>query len=220
MTDNGLTIKATDIQPTMSSIEISVLTGKRHDNVKRDIDKMLIELEKKPSSFLRKSPNGRNQIISEYMLPKEETLILISGYNIKMRAKIIKRWIELEEKENVINLPQSFSEALQLAADQAKQIEQQKPMVEFAKAIEGTQELISVGDFAKISGLFGRNTLFKKMRENDILQKTNIPYQRLIKRGYFEVKEKVIKPGDILTVTTYITGKGQLWLNKKLNEWV
>ncbi len=94
---------------------------------------------------------------------------------------------------------------------------EQKPMVEFAKAIEGTGELISVGDYAKITGKFGRNTLFRMMREQNILQDSNIPYQRYIDQGYFEVKESITKrtKSDMLIKTTYITGKGQVWLSKK-----
>jgi hypothetical protein len=59
----------------------------------------------------------RNQ--EEFNLPKRETLILVSGYNVQMRAKIIDRWQELEAQQVPTadpRIPKSFSEALLLAA--------------------------------------------------------------------------------------------------------
>jgi len=95
-------VKAGAIQ-TMSSREIAALTGKRHDNVIADIRKMLVELhgEARLLSFQgtveRPNPSGGAPISSTvYLLPKRETLILVSGYNVQMRARIIDRWQELE----------------------------------------------------------------------------------------------------------------------------
>lgn len=78
---------------TMSSREIAELTGKRHDHILRDIENMLkaLNLEQNPFlGFVNDGPNGRP--LKVYNLPKEETLILVSGYNVKMRAAIIRRW--------------------------------------------------------------------------------------------------------------------------------
>ncbi|MCP4762991.1 MAG: DNA-binding protein [archaeon] len=205
----------------MSSKEIAELTGKRHDHITRDIKHMFSELKKSHSPFLGDELSERGKIYCVFYLPKEETLILISGYNIKMRAKIIKRWIELEEKENVMSLPQSFSEALQLAADQAKQLEEQKPQVEFAEAIEGSTDKILLGQFAKASGLIGQNKLFSLLRQKGIFFKksgVNFPYQAYVNNKNFEVVERIAN--NKIRFTTYITGKGQLWLTKKIKEWV
>lgn len=84
---------------TMSSREIAQLTGKRHDNVKRDIETMLSALEINALKFEHIYRDGRNRKQSEHLLPKRETLILISGYSAPLRAKIVDRWIELEETE-------------------------------------------------------------------------------------------------------------------------
>ena len=88
---------------TMTSREIAKLTGKRHDNVMADTRKMLAELygEDRLLSFQgtvgRPNPSGGTSIASVvFRLPKRETLILVSGYSVTMRAKIIDRWQELE----------------------------------------------------------------------------------------------------------------------------
>ncbi|MEP9376193.1 phage regulatory protein/antirepressor Ant [Aquabacter sp. CN5-332] len=85
---------------TMSTLEVAELTGKRHDNVMRDARVMLVELHGEGGllSFEDTHQNPQNgQSYPVLRLPKRETLILVSGYNIEMRARIIDRWMELEE---------------------------------------------------------------------------------------------------------------------------
>ena len=86
---------------TMSSLEIAELTGKQHRHVKRDIEKMLSDLQLDIPKFGQVSTNEQNQQVSSYQLPKRECLILVSGYSTKLRAKIIDRWLELEAKLSV-----------------------------------------------------------------------------------------------------------------------
>ncbi len=88
--------------PTMSSREIAELTGKRHDHVLRDIRAMLVELhgEVGVPSFKDTHCNEQNgQIYPIFNLPKRETLILVSGYSVELRARIIDRWQELEQQQ-------------------------------------------------------------------------------------------------------------------------
>ena len=97
---NALIAGVTDAQ-TMSSREIAELTGKEHRNVMRDIRVMLVELHGEGGvlSFEHTLPNDQNgQAYPIYRLPKRESLILVSGYSVQMRAKIIDRWQELEAK--------------------------------------------------------------------------------------------------------------------------
>lgn len=85
---------------TMTSREIAELTGKEHKHVMRDIDRMLAELDVEQGPFLDFVPEGANgRNIRIIKLPKDLTLTLVSGYNIKMRYAIIKRWEELEKGE-------------------------------------------------------------------------------------------------------------------------
>lgn len=111
---------------TMTSREIAELTGKEHSNVMRDIRKMLAELHGEGGilSFEDTQTNPQNgQSYPVFNLPKRETLILVSGYSVQMRAKIIDRWQELEAKVGAggTAIPQTLPEALRLAADMAEQ---------------------------------------------------------------------------------------------------
>lgn len=85
----------------MSSREIAKLTGKLHRNVMRDATNMLVELHGlevalKFEHYYIASNGKRNP---ELLLPKRETLILVSGYSVELRARIIDRWMELEEQQ-------------------------------------------------------------------------------------------------------------------------
>lgn len=81
---------------TMSSREIADLCGKRHDNVMSDIRKMFIDLGLNAPDFSGTYKTDQGNVYECFNLPKRESLILVSGYNINLRAKIIDRWAELE----------------------------------------------------------------------------------------------------------------------------
>ena len=100
-------------------------------------------------------------------------------------------------------------------ADQSKQLEEQKPKVEFAEKIVNTGNGVSIGDFAKTIGL-GQNKLFDWLRDNKYLMSNNIPYQKYIDAGYFKVIEWVLEKKNEAKFKTLITGKGQEYISSKL----
>ncbi|WP_375633195.1 Rha family transcriptional regulator [Bartonella sp. MM97QHHN] len=101
---NFITISENNFQnttvQTMSSREIAELCGKQHAHIMRDIRQMLGELypeggqSKFGSTYLDKQGKPQNC----YNLPKRECLILVSGYSMTLRARIIDRWQELEKQ--------------------------------------------------------------------------------------------------------------------------
>lgn len=105
---------------SMSSREIAELTKKKHSNVRRDIENMLGELKKDVLSFERIYLDSMNRVQTEYLLDRELTEILITGYSIPLRAKVIRRLRELESGQ--AHVPKTFADALRLAADQQEQI--------------------------------------------------------------------------------------------------
>lgn len=144
----------------MSSVEIAELCGKRHDHVMVDIRKMLAELNLNSPEFSGqyKTKDGRMQPC--FFLPKRETLILVSGYRIDLRAKIIDRLDELENQQ-AVRLPQNFAEALRLAAD----LEEEKSMLvenhQQAVQIESMESYFrnGISPFEFVKGLNGVNSL-------------------------------------------------------------
>lgn len=98
----------------MSSREIAKLTGKQHKNVLADIRAMLRELQLQPADFSARYRDEKGEFRVAFNLPKRETLILVSGYNIKMRAAIIDRWQELEKQaaKPAVQLPDFTNPAI------------------------------------------------------------------------------------------------------------
>jgi anti-repressor protein len=113
--------------------------------------------------------------------------------------------------------------------NQQQVIEVQKPKAAFADAISSSNSSILIGEFAKIISnndfKIGQNKLFAWLREVGYLmskgERYNQPYQKYIDNGYFEVIERVIHNPDgttRITVTTKITGKGQVAIFKKIKK--
>lgn len=87
-----------NVARTMSSREIANLTGKRHPDVKRDIQAMAVELKVDVSEFAHIYNDSRNREQVEYLLDREHTDCLLTGYSAGLRMKVIRRWRELEQQ--------------------------------------------------------------------------------------------------------------------------
>lgn len=96
---------ASGAQRTMTSREIAELTGKEHKNVLADIRTMLDDLGLTSAEFSADLPDGYGRMQPGFNLPKRECLILVSGYSVAMRARIIDRWQELEARNTPVALP-------------------------------------------------------------------------------------------------------------------
>lgn len=85
-------------QKTMSTRVIADLTEKRHDHVKRDVENMLGQLGLDIPKFGGIYFDAQNRQQTEYLLDEELTMTLVTGYNIVLRNRVIKRWKELESQ--------------------------------------------------------------------------------------------------------------------------
>ncbi|HBZ2553363.1 Rha family transcriptional regulator [Klebsiella pneumoniae] len=86
---------------SMTSKEIAELTGKRHDNVIRDVRKMLDEIYPDGGllSFEDTYVNTQNgETYSMYRLDRKHTFILVAGYSVQLRAKCYDHIQMLEQK--------------------------------------------------------------------------------------------------------------------------
>lgn len=124
-----------------------------------------------------------------------------------------------------------FRSTLETMKNLNVQIETMKPKALFAEAVETSESSVLVGELSKIlrqNGIdIGQNRLFKWLRENGFLirqqgESFNLPTQRSMDMGLFEIKKRTINnpDGSIRTTRTpKVTGKGQIYfVNKFLEE--
>ena len=128
----------------------------------------------------------------------------------------------LTSPDFLIQLATKLKDEQQKRRELETQVEQDKPKVLFAQAVETAKTSILVGDLAKILKQNGVNTgqkrLFEQLRSEGYLIKGgsshNMPTQRAMEMGLFEVKESTINNPDgsiRVTRTVKVTGKGQVY---------
>lgn len=219
----------------MSSREIAQLTGKMHKHVLVDCDKLNDNYRKlgmdEISAMDYRADNG--QIYREMLLTKMQTMDLMTGYSVELRIKVNRRWEELENRNPVkeiskIDLARMIIESEEENQRLQLEIQQNEPLVTFAKALHISAHSILIGELAKIlkqnSIEIGQNRLFDWLRDNSYLMKSgeqrNLPTQRSLELGLFEVKTTTINNPDgsvRVTKTTKVTPKGQeYFINKFL----
>lgn len=136
------------------------------------------------------------------------------------RKELALMIVRAEEEKEALMLDNKHKEKL---------IEEQKPKVAFADAIIGSNSSCLIGELAKLltqNGYkIGQNNLFAWLRANHFLGTTgeyyNIPMQRYIEQGLFELKYNTHSHNGVLktTATTKVTGKGQQYfINRFLHN--
>ena len=102
--------------------------------------------------------------------------------------------------------------------NQKRQLEEQKPKVEYFNIVADSKDNIDIGSFAKIlkdkNINLGRNRLFDWFRKHQIFMKNNTPYQTYIDRDYFKVIQTA--KGDRIYLKTLITPKGTIYFTEKI----
>ncbi|HBN5446556.1 TPA: phage regulatory protein/antirepressor Ant [Klebsiella oxytoca] len=207
---------------TMSSREIAELTEKQHGHVCRDIEAMLKQLGESPEGYIQLWTHPQNgQKYREYLLDREHTECLITGYSAVLRMKIIRRLRELEDNTNAI--PQTLPEALRLAADMAEQnarlshkVQQDAPKVAFvnqyveaggAKSLRETVKILNMPEKAMIDTLLRDKVLFRQ--SGNLL-----PHALRQREGLFTVKTGTSDFGHAYTQTR-VTPRGIQWIAQR-----
>jgi anti-repressor protein len=223
---------------TMSSREIAELCEKQHQHVKRDIENMLDVLKIDASSFGHIYLDSMNRKQTEYRLDKELTITLVAGYNITLRNRIIKRWMELEQQLSTAAVLPDFTDPVIAARAWADQLEkralaeQQNALLEHKVAEQAPKaqfhddvaSSINAQTFDQVAKELrtGRIRLCRWLREQGYLMDSNEPYQRYIDQGLFRMVPRVRRDqrtGENINYSkTLITGKGLTHIYHRIQE--
>lgn len=221
---------STITNPTMSSREIAELLESRHDNVKLSMERLAANGVISFTSSQETSHEGSGaRPVLVYLVNKRDSYVVVAQMSPKFTGALVDRWQELESKQSApaLDNPKVLREMLLSYTEKVIALEQKvandAPKVEFAEAVRRMQGACHIGDFAKTIAI-GRNTFFKMLRSDGILMANNLPYQKYIDDERFVVIEQVpytnSKGITVPAFTPMLTGKGQVWLEKKYRAYI
>lgn len=175
------------------------------------------------SSFLSESSGGRPAQDAQLTIEMAKEICMLQRNERGKQAR--QYFIQLEKDWN--SPEKVMARALQIADKKIRalevKMEEQKPKVLFAESVEAAKTSILIGELAKLlkqNGInIGQNRLFEWLRNNGYLIKRqgsdyNMPTQRAMEMGLFEIKETTITHSDghiHVSKTPKVTGKGQVY---------
>ena len=174
---------------------------------------------------------GKNEIAKQFQLKvANEILPQIRQSGMYMTENIWNTLIKDPQKIGEILIEygkvRKENEKLQLENQQKQEvIEYQKPKVDYYDKVTDSKKAIGMGEVAKLLKFknfngkhIGRNILFNILRDNNVLDKYNQPYQKYINQGYFEVKQTFNAFTGEPFYTTLVTSKGIDYILKLLRK--
>ena len=199
---------------TMTLKEITDLLDVQHSKAMLKVERMAKEPEFGTVSKMDSVYNDKGQTVETYILDKRQSVAVSSMLNTALLMRVIDRWEQLESKQAIV-IPQTLSEALQLAADQAKQLELAAPKVAFVENLVERDNLMTatqVGQKHKMSAV----KINKFLDElggvyNKSVKRGRAFTQAFIDKGYGELKQTEMGYSQAL-----FTAKGEVWINEQL----
>lgn len=204
---------------TMTSRQIAELVGSRHDKVKQTIERLskdnqnrLAVIQLPPMGDVK---NHLGQTVEEYVFSGEQgerdSYVVVAQLSPQFTAKLVDEWRKLKGS---ISIPQTYAEALRLAADQADQLALAAPKVEFVDRYV-TADSGSKG-FRQVAKLLNANEkAFRAfLSDSKIMYKLGgewMPYQCHADAGRFDVKGGVAD-NDHVYNSALFTPKGINWI--------
>ena len=170
-------------QAVTTSLKVAEAFGKRHDHIMRDISELKKGL---PNSGDTQHMFAEGTYINEqngqsypmYFMNRDGFTLLAMGFKgkkaLEFKLKYIEAFNKMEsivKKENQFAMPQTFGEALQLAADQQKLIEKNQPKVDYYDQQMRNPGLMTVTEIAKDFGLSATEL-------NKFLERKHIQYRQ------------------------------------------
>lgn len=232
---NNIILSTQNGEPVASSRQIAESFEKNHRDVLRAVDNLKEDVRNFAQMFFETTvPDSYGREQRAYLMNRDGFTLLAMGFTgkaaLEWKLKYIAAFNEMEKKltkQPQLTRSQLLATALIAAHEELeekdKQIETMKPKALFADAVSASKKSILVGELAKLlsqNGInIGQNRLFDWMRKNGYLIKDpkrsdyNLPTQRSMEMGLFEIKETTIQHSDHISInrTPKISGRGQVY---------
>lgn len=233
-----LVFKGQNDQVLTNSVLVAQKFGKEHQHVLRDIRNLVEGMSKigdTPMFVGTTYVHPQNgQTYPMFVMNRDGFTLLAMGFTgdkaLQFKLDYINAFNKMEEElKKTFKVPQSFREALLLAAQQQEEIEKQqariaemKPKEEFFDQVTDSKDACDMATVAKVLNMgIGRNKLFMILRNKKVLQENNQPFQRYVDCGWFRVVESHFsKPnGDIcINYKTIVFQKGVAAIRRIVKE--
>lgn len=205
---------------SMSSLDISSLVGSRHDKVKQSIERLVdrkVIAQPPMGDVLEYGSNNRAYTTQVYVFSgeqgKRDSIVVVAQLSPEFTARLVDRWQELEKGAG-FHIPSTLSEALQLAADQARQIEMDRPKVQHYDAVVERSGLLNATQVAQKVGI-SAVALNKHLDSLGVYNKT-VKRGRTFKQWFVDDGLGELKQvGDGYTQALF-TLKGEAWVIEKM----
>lgn len=223
-------------EPVASSRQIAESFGKEHKNVMQSIENISAENSAVTQMFFKTTYTaGTGKAYPMYLMNRDGFTLLAMGFTgkaaLEWKLKYIAAFNAMEKQlaqRPQLSRAELMAQALIAAHDELehkdRQIAELTPKGIFADAVNASKKSILVGELAKLlcqnSVQIGQNRLFVWMREHGYLIKDpkrsdyNMPTQRAVEQGLFEIKETTVVHSDghtSINKTPKVTGKGQIY---------
>lgn len=232
---NEIILSTQNGEPVASSRQIAESFGKEHKHVLTAIRQILVAENSATKFFHETAFEYRGQKFPEYLMNRDGFSLLVMGFTgkaaLEWKLKYIQAFNAMEKQlaqRPQLSRSELMAQALIAAHDELehkdRQIAELTPKGIFADAVSASKKSILVGELAKLlcqNGVqIGQNRLFSWMRERGYLIKDpkrsdyNMPTQRAVEQGLFEIKETTVVHSDghtSINKTPKVTGKGQIY---------
>lgn len=208
-------------QQSVTSLDISELVQSRHDDTKRSITRLVDRgvIACPPVAVVQKEANSRNYNVEVYVFSGEQgkldSITVVAQLCPEFTAALVKRWYELEN-QNAVQLPQTFAEALQLAADQARQLELAAPKVQYFDTVVERSTLLNATQVAQKLRMSAM-AMNKYLDQFDVysrgVKRARVFQQWFIDKGFGELKQTELGFSQPM-----FTIKGEAWVIEKLTS--
>lgn len=172
------------------------------------------------SSFLSESTGGRPS--KEYTITIDMAKQICMIQRSEIGKQIRQYFIDLEKAWNTPEqiLARALKVADQTIASLHTKVAELQPKADFFDAVADSKTAISMNEVAKVLDLpgLGRNKLFEFLRNEGILDRYNVPYQRYVDCGWFRViEQKYTRNGEqMVTTKTLVYQKGVDAIRKRV----
>ena len=185
-------------------------------------------------SKMSESTGGRPSVDHIMTIDMAKEICMIQRTDKGKQAR--QYFIECEKRLKAVNAPHDsymisdpveralkWIEEEKVRQDQAKQLLEQKPKVEFFDAVAESKDAIEIASVAKVLSVpgVGRNKLFEFLRNHKVLMRNNQPYQKYVDCGYFRIiEQKYERPnGDTcINIKTLVYQKGVKYIQELLKS--